>query len=77
MLTHRRALALALLLGFGLGLGGASGWPYERWMEDNWEALRDKSLLQLTLPGSHNSGNVRQWLGQGPKCASDDKYAAY
>ena len=46
-------------------------------MEDNWEALRDKSLLQLTLPGSHNSGNVRQWLGQGPKCASDDKYAAY
>eukprot|EP01045_Picozoa_sp_COSAG04_P057306 COSAG04_NODE_27236_length_285_cov_0.833333_1_plen_92_part_10 len=46
-------------------------------MEDNWEALRDKTLLQLTLPGSHNSGNVRQWLGQGPKCASDDKYAAY
>lgn len=69
-----KGLALMLLV-----LGGAAAWPYERWMEDNWDALRSRTLLELTLPGSHNVGNAAGVLGQqgAPGCASDDKYAAY
>ena len=54
-----------------------SQYYYERWMEENWSVLRSRSLLQITLPGSHNSGNTAGRLGQGPKCASDDKWPDY
>ena len=29
------------------------------WMGENFEVLRDRSLLGITLPGSHNSGNYQ------------------
>ena len=55
----------------------AAGHVYERWMEDNWNLLSSRTLLEVTLPGSHNAGNTEQELGTGPKCTTDDKYAAY
>jgi hypothetical protein len=43
-------------------------------MEDNWIVLQHKSLLNITLPGSHNSGNTGDLSGN-PKCASQyDQY---
>ena len=54
-----------------------AGHVYERWMEDNWGLLSSRTLLEVTLPGSHNAGNTEQELGTGPKCTTDDKYAAY
>ena len=32
------------------------------WMERNFQQLQHKTLLQLTLPGSHNSGNYQGGL---------------
>lgn len=53
--------------------------PYEKWMEDNWSALSAMTLLQVTLPGSHNSGNTIEELGTdgSPKCESDNTYTNY
>lgn len=48
----------------------------ERWMEQQWEHLRDRTLLDIVLPGSHNSGNTGD-LGSGPRCESDYRYAEY
>jgi hypothetical protein len=53
--------------------------PYETWMEDNWSQLSGMTLLHVTLPGSHNSGNTIEELGTpgSPKCESDNKYSHY
>jgi ribonuclease I len=79
---HTNSAAGPWLLPLAALLAGAAspahgGHAYERWMEDNWDSLSSRTLLQLTLPGSHNSGNTAQELGTGPKCTTDDKYAAY
>ena len=39
----------------------ARGTPAD-WMERNFQQLQHKTLLQMTLPGSHNSGNYQGGL---------------
>lgn len=53
-MASRRVLASA-----GLMLCGADR---SNWMGDNFEMLRHKTLLEITLPGSHNSGNYQGGL---------------
>lgn len=48
----------------------------QTWIEDNWEALRTRRLLDLTLPGSHNSGAGPD-LSSTRLCASDYRYQDY
>jgi len=47
------------------------------WMGKHFEALRDRTLLQITLPGSHNSGNYLGGLSAEHLCASDYRYDDY
>lgn len=46
-------------------------------MGDHWNFLRRRKLLELTLPGSHNSGNVRGVLSSQSLCTSDYRYEEY
>jgi len=46
-------------------------------MGESFEQLRDKSLLQVTLPGSHNSGNYEGGLRADVLCESDYRYNEY
>eukprot|EP00662_Eupelagonemidae_sp_cell21_P037830 gene37830-24524_t len=48
----------------------------EAWMGANWGQIRDRTLVQLTLPGSHNSANTHA-LNAGRICASDYQYQNY
>eukprot|EP01052_Picozoa_sp_SAG31_P000498 SAG31_NODE_15_length_37942_cov_32.078297_3_plen_462_part_00 len=70
-------LLLSLLVQFSV-----SPSPGDRasWMEVHWAELKGLTLLNVTLPGSHNSGNVdvaEHRLGTGPSCPGDNKYAAF
>lgn len=48
------------------------------WMGDNWEQLRELTLKQMILPGSHNSGNtLGELLVTNPVCAKDYRYQEY
>jgi len=49
----------------------AHGTPAD-WMERNFQQLQHKTLLQLTLPGSHNSGNYQG--GLHADLSSDGKF---
>ena len=49
----RAAMLLYLLSSFATA--GAAAAP--TWMGDSFDHLKGKSLLKITLPGSHNSGN--------------------
>jgi hypothetical protein len=51
-----------------------SCWVTSPWMECYWDQLKDRTLLNLTLPGSHNSGNIEGELGSGPLCTQDYRY---
>jgi hypothetical protein len=42
-----------------------------------WDQLKDRTLLNVTLPGSHNSGNIEDELGSGPLCPSDYRYGDF
>lgn len=44
-------------------------------MEDHWEAIKMKTLMQMTFLGSHNSGNFA--LSSSRLCASDYRYKEY
>lgn len=46
----------------------------EGWMGANWDKIKDLSIANLTLPGSHNSGNVVGELNADNLCESDYKY---
>lgn len=63
-----------LLLVAAAASSAAARYPHEAWMGDNWAVLQGKTLLQVTLPGSHNSGNTAELLGTGPRCAADDSH---
>ena len=76
LVDHRAAPREWAALPCNEGAFAAPPGEHERWMEDNWGALQDRTLLQLTLPGSHNSGNNAQ-LGSGPACPGDNKYRQY
>eukprot|EP00438_Fugacium_kawagutii_P017487 Skav217983 [mRNA] locus=scaffold496:462182:469147:- [translate_table: standard] len=47
------------------------------WMGRHFQLLRHKTLLQLTLPGSHNSGNYQGGLHADLLCESDYRYDEY
>jgi hypothetical protein len=69
----RLPLATAALINIA-----AAQYPYQAWMGDHWEVLSERTLLQVTLPGSHNSGNTASQLGTSPRCAADDgHYRSY
>lgn len=46
-------------------------------MERNFQQLQHKTLLQLPLPGSHNSGNYQGGLHADLLCQSDYRYDEY
>ncbi|CAE7293088.1 unnamed protein product [Symbiodinium necroappetens] len=52
-----------------------SGWSIGRWADD--AGSPGKSLLEITLPGSHNSGNYVGGLHAHPLCQSDYRYEEY
>eukprot|EP00435_Cladocopium_sp_Y103_P009213 s2626_g2.t1 len=54
----------------------ARGAPAD-WMERNFQQLQHKTLLQMTLPGSHNSGNYQGGLHADLLCQSDYRYNEY
>jgi len=37
-------------------VGAASGGSNEHWMKDNWDYIKDKKLVELVIPGTHDSG---------------------
>lgn len=53
-----------------------AAYPHEQWMDDNWDVLRTKTLWDLTLPGTHNSGNTFE-LGWQRMYAGDSRYGDY
>lgn len=53
----RATMTRLLLALFGLLTAGQlQAADHSRWMTDNWNALKNKTLRQLVLPGSHDSG---------------------
>lgn len=44
------------------------------WMGANWKRIKDLTIANLTLPGSHNSGNIVGELTADNLCKSDYKY---
>lgn len=44
------------------------------WMGTNWDKIKDLTIANLTLPGSHNSGNIAGELNADNLCKSDYKY---
>ena len=44
------------------------------WMGTNWKTIKDLTIANLTLPGSHNSGNIAGELNADNLCKSDYKY---
>eukprot|EP00439_Symbiodinium_sp_Y106_P012981 s3795_g1.t3 len=66
----RAAMLLYLLSSFATA--GAAAAP--TWMGDSFDHLKGKSLLKITLPGSHNSGNYVGGLHAHPLCESDYRY---
>ena len=44
------------------------------WMGTNWKSIKDLTIANLTLPGSHNSGNIKGELNADNLCKSDYKY---
>jgi len=69
----RAAMLLYLLSSFATA--GAAAAP--TWMGDSFDHLKGKSLLKITLPGSHNSGNYVGGLHAHPLCESDYRYEEY
>eukprot|EP00913_Durusdinium_trenchii_P024078 g22614.t1 len=47
------------------------------WMAEHFEILQHRTLLEITLPGSHNSGNYQGGLHADLLCESDYKYGEY
>ena len=43
-------------------------------MGTNWKTIKDLTIANLTLPGSHNSGNIAGELNADNLCKSDYKY---
>ena len=37
-------------------VGAASGGSNEHWMKDNWDYIKDKKLVEIVIPGTHDSG---------------------
>jgi len=78
-LFHVRVVVLSLLL---FGIHGVSQSVRHQgdlgnWMSQYWNTVGPQTLLQLTLPGSHNSGSYAGALSADALCSSDYRYSAY
>jgi len=49
----------------------------QAWMTEHFETIKTRTLMHLTLPGSHNSGNTAGELNDFNLCLSDYRYANY
>ncbi|MEN9902317.1 MAG: hypothetical protein RL651_981 [Pseudomonadota bacterium] len=52
-----------------LKASSANDRPNEHWMKDNWEAIKDKRIDQLVIPGTHDSGTYQLRWGTGADTA--------